>query len=62
MGCCNNHKKEETDEIDFDLDEIGKNQPKLDLSENNNNLLEDNIKNKSSQITDIERNILNEID
>ena len=62
MGCCNNPKKLETDEIDFDLEEIIKNEPKLDLSENIYDLLEDNFQAKSSQITDVERIILNEID
>ena len=55
MGCCTNPQKDEKTEFALDFEVLSKDEPKLDLSENNGNLLDDNANIKSSQITDIER-------
>lgn len=54
MGCCNNPKNDEKNEFAFDFDDNSKQEPKLNLSENNNNLLDELYMVKGSQSTDIE--------
>jgi hypothetical protein len=55
MGCCNNPQKDEKDELAIDFDVVDKNEPKLDLSDNNNNLLDDGVQLKTSQVTTVDR-------